>query len=338
MDYKLLCAQLRAFAEADGWYVPLMANAAALLYDNMADLNWAGFYLMRGGRLVLGPFQGKVACIHIPVGKGVCGTAVAEDRTQLVPDVHAFPGHIACDSASNSEIVVPIHAPGGGIFGVLDIDSPVPDRFTEEDREGLEAFVRELEAALRPEDAEEALRVRPMEEKYSQGALALVEAVFTEHDGPEEGRTVRRLAEEIRAKAYYVPELELVMTDAADDVVGYAMFSRFPLEGKYDRELLLLSPVAVRTDLQRRHISKKLIEYGFERARELGFKAVLVEGDPRNYRARGFETSADHGILAGPSIHLPHVSCLMVRELVPGALEHIRGQVDYSMYEALRER
>ena len=337
MDYNLLCAQLKGLAEAERWVVPLLSNASALIYDNLENLNWAGFYLLREGRLVLGPFQGKLACIHIPVGKGVCGTAAAKDETLVVPDVHAFPGHIACDSASNSEIVVPIHAPGGGIFGVLDIDSPVLNRFSEADREGLEAFVKEIEAALRPEDAEDALRVRPMEEKYSQGALALVEAVFTEHDGPEEGRTVRRLAEEIRAKAYYVPQLELVMTDGADDVVGYAMFSRFPLEGKYDRELLLLSPVAVKTSLQRRHISKKLIEYGFERARALGYRAVIVEGDPRNYRARGFETSADHGIVAGPSIRLPHVSCLMVRELVPGALEHIRGQVDYSMYEALRQ-
>ena len=337
MYYDLLCAQLKGLAEAERWYVPLLANASALIYDNLEDLNWAGFYLLREGRLVLGPFQGKLACIHIPVGKGVCGTAVARDETLLVPDVHAFPGHIACDSASNSEIVIPIHAPGGGIFGVLDIDSPVPDRFTEEDRTGLEAFVRELEAALRPEDAEEALTVRPMAEKYRRPALDLVQQVFTEHDGPGEGQTVRRLVEEIRAKAYYVPELELVMTDAADDVVGYAMFSRFHLEGRYDRELLLLSPVAVKTDMQRRHISKRLIEYGFERARELGFRAVIVEGDPRNYRARGFETSADHGIVAGPSIHLPHVSCLMVRELVPGALEHIRGQVDYSMYEALRQ-
>ena len=144
MDYNLLCAQLRAFAEADNWYVPLLSNAAALIYDSMADLNWAGFYLMRGGRLVLGPFQGKVACIRIPVGKGVCGTAVAEDRTQRVADVHAFPGHIACDSASNSEIVVPIHA-GGAVIGVLDIDSPRPDRFSEADQAGLEALVRTLE-------------------------------------------------------------------------------------------------------------------------------------------------------------------------------------------------
>ena len=147
MDYKLLCAQLRAFAEAERWYVPLLSNAAALLYDALADVNWAGFYLLRDGRLVLGPFQGKVACIHIPVGKGVCGTAVAQNVTQLVPDVHAFPGHIACDSASNSELVVPIHR-RGAVVAVLDIDSPVPNRFSEADRAGLEALVKVLEAHI----------------------------------------------------------------------------------------------------------------------------------------------------------------------------------------------
>lgn len=148
MDYEMLCAQLRGFAEAEGWYVALLSNAAALLYDSMDRLNWAGFYLMRGGKLVLGPFQGKVACIHIPLGKGVCGTAAARDETQRVPDVHAFPGHIACDSASNSEIVIPIHGKGG-VVGVLDIDSPDFDRFSAGDQAGLEAFVRVLEGALR---------------------------------------------------------------------------------------------------------------------------------------------------------------------------------------------
>ena len=147
MDYGLLAAQLRSFSEAERWYVPLLSNAAALLYDSMEDLNWAGFYLMRGGRLVLGPFQGKAACIHIPLGKGVCGTAAAGDSTQLVPDVHAFPGHIACDGASNSEIVVPIHR-DGRVVAVLDIDSPRPDRFSGADRAGLEAFVRVLEETL----------------------------------------------------------------------------------------------------------------------------------------------------------------------------------------------
>ena len=145
MDYRLLCAQLVELAKAEGWYVPLMANAAALLFDAMASVNWAGFYLMRGGRLVLGPFEGKAACIHIPLEKGVCGAAAREDRTQCVADVHAFPGHIACDSASRSEIVIPIHR-AGKVVAVLDIDSPVPERFDEADQAGLEAFAGEIEA------------------------------------------------------------------------------------------------------------------------------------------------------------------------------------------------
>ena len=146
-DYEQLCASLHALTDDVPHRIANLANASALLFDRLEDLNWAGFYLMEGGRLVLGPFQGKPACIEIPVGKGVCGTAVREDRTQLVPDVHLFPGHIACDSASNSEIVVPLHV-GGGIVGVLDIDSPWPGRFTEEDQVGLEAFARALEQML----------------------------------------------------------------------------------------------------------------------------------------------------------------------------------------------
>ena len=124
-----------------------MSNASALLWETLADINWAGFYKMVDGALVLYPFQGKPACIRIPVGRGVCGTAVAENATQLVPDVHQFPGHIACDGASNSEIVVPIHV-NGEIWGVLDIDSPCFDRFSQEDREGLEKFVKILEEIL----------------------------------------------------------------------------------------------------------------------------------------------------------------------------------------------
>ncbi len=121
-----------------------LANASALLWETLENINWAGFYRMEDGRLVLGPFQGKPACIEIPVGRGVCGTAVAKDATQLVYDVHQFPGHIACDSASNSEIVVPLHR-DGAVVGVLDIDSPLIGRFNEADREGLEAFARILE-------------------------------------------------------------------------------------------------------------------------------------------------------------------------------------------------
>ena len=147
MDYELLRAQLSGLAEADRHYVPLLSNAAALIYHAMPDLNWAGFYLMRGDRLTLGPFQGRVACVHIPVGRGVCGTAVRDDATQRVPDVHAFPGHIACDSASRSEIVIPLHQ-DGRVIGVLDIDSPLPDRFSEADQAGLEAFAHALEEWL----------------------------------------------------------------------------------------------------------------------------------------------------------------------------------------------
>ena len=147
MDYKLLCAQLKALIEDVENEISNLSNASALLWQELADINWAGFYKMEGGILVLYPFQGKPACTKIAVGKGVCGTAVAEDRTQLVPDVHQFPGHIACDCASNSEIVVPVHV-NGEIWGVLDIDSPSLNRFTEEDREGLEEFVKILEKIL----------------------------------------------------------------------------------------------------------------------------------------------------------------------------------------------
>ena len=146
-DYKLIAAQIRSLAEDEPHFLPVMSNASALLYENMEDLNWAGFYLMNNNSLMLGPFQGKVACIRIEVGKGVCGTAVSEDATQLVEDVHQFPGHIACDSASNSEIVVPVHS-DGRVVAVLDIDSPSLSRFTEEDRQGLELFVKTLEEVI----------------------------------------------------------------------------------------------------------------------------------------------------------------------------------------------
>ena len=146
-NYKLLCAQLEALTEGVPHEVANLANASALIWQNLKDINWAGFYKMEKGILVLGPFQGKPACIEIAVGRGVCGTAVAEDKTQLVYDVHEFPGHIACDSASNSEIVVPIHV-DGKVWGVLDIDSPKVGRFTEADREGMEALVKVLEKVL----------------------------------------------------------------------------------------------------------------------------------------------------------------------------------------------
>lgn len=147
MDYQLLCAELRALTEGIPYETANLANASALLWDSLDRINWAGFYKMENGALILGPFQGKPACIRIEVGKGVCGTAVAENATQRVADVHAFPGHIACDSASNSEIVVPIRV-DGKVWGVLDIDSPNFHRFSPEDQAGLEAFVRVLENIL----------------------------------------------------------------------------------------------------------------------------------------------------------------------------------------------
>ena len=146
-NYETAAAQLSALTEGIPYEVANLANASALLWQEMEAINWVGFYKMTEGALVLGPFQGKPACIRIPVGKGVCGTAVAEDQIQLVYDVHHFPGHIACDSASNSEIVLPIHV-GGTIWGVLDIDSPFVGRFTEHDREGLKKVVEVLETVL----------------------------------------------------------------------------------------------------------------------------------------------------------------------------------------------
>ncbi len=143
-DYQMMHAQLRALVKDVPYVSANLANASALIYDSMVDLNWAGFYMVEDGQLVLNAFQGKPACTMIALGKGVCGTAAASDETQLVEDVHRFPGHIACDSASNSEIVVPIHQKGA-VIGVLDIDSPLFARFTEEDRNGLEQFVRILE-------------------------------------------------------------------------------------------------------------------------------------------------------------------------------------------------
>ena len=147
VNYDLLCAQMESLAEGVPYEMANLANASALLWQTLEGINWAGFYKMIDGKLVLGPFQGKTACTQIPVGRGVCGTAVAENKTQLVADVHQFPGHIACDCASNSEIVVPIRV-GGEVWGVLDIDSPNFGRFSEEDKQGLERFVRVLENIL----------------------------------------------------------------------------------------------------------------------------------------------------------------------------------------------
>lgn len=171
-DYGLLAKQIISLAEVDAHWLPVLSNAAALLWDALDDINWAGFYLVdpatvtvvepdagsgvesgvapsthdpRTPELRLGPFQGKVACVRIPFGRGVCGTAAATRTSQLVEDVHQFPGHIACDSASNSEVVVPIFK-DGQLVGVLDIDSPSVARFTQEDLAGLEQVVKALES------------------------------------------------------------------------------------------------------------------------------------------------------------------------------------------------
>lgn len=146
-NYDALLEALRSRTEEVSYETPNLANAAALLWEFLPQINWAGFYKMVDGQLVLGPFQGKAARVLIPVGQGVCGTAVAEDKTQRVANVHNFCGHIACDSASNSEIVIPIHV-RGEIWGVLDMDSPVLDRFSEKDQAELEKFVHTLEQVL----------------------------------------------------------------------------------------------------------------------------------------------------------------------------------------------
>ena len=143
-DYQLLSRELRGLIEGVNHVVANLANASALINEYLSDINWVGFYLLEDNKLVLGPFQGKVACIEIAIGKGVCGTAASEDRTLLVANVHEFKGHIACDSASNSEIVIPLHK-GNKVYGVLDIDSLMLNRFTDEDKEGLELLARIIE-------------------------------------------------------------------------------------------------------------------------------------------------------------------------------------------------
>lgn len=176
--------------------------------------------------------------------------------------------------------------------------------------------------------------IRPITPAYRQAALELVERVFTAWRDDQEGRMVRRLVRDIRRGPTYVPELELIaLEDGA--LAGYAMFSRFSLAGQRNDRLLLLTPVAVETALQRRHISKDLLEFGFAQALALGFDAVLVEGDPANYRPRGFVTAAAQGIVPGQTVRLPSLDCLMVKALRPGALETLAGTVEYTAYPAL---
>lgn len=141
--YKIMLVRLEGLISSESDWLANLSNAAALLYANLENINWSGFYLMKQDELVLGPFQGKIACTRIKPGRGVCGTAVVEKKTQLVPDVHLFPGHIACDCASNSEVVIPI-IKDGILYGVLDIDSPIKDRFDETDAKYLQLFVDKL--------------------------------------------------------------------------------------------------------------------------------------------------------------------------------------------------
>ena len=148
MEYSVLVEQAKGLLESEPWFVAAFSNISSLIMGMLPDLNWAGFYLMRNGSLTVGPFQGKPACIHIAPGRGVCGTAVVRDETIVVPDVHQFQGHIACDGASESEIVIPIHA-NGQVVAVLDIDSPVKERFGPEEQEGLEALVSVIEEQVR---------------------------------------------------------------------------------------------------------------------------------------------------------------------------------------------
>lgn len=145
--YRLLKTQLIGLVDGVSHLTANLANTSALLNSALKDINWVGFYLLEEGTLILGPFQGNPACVEIKAGSGVCGTAVAEDKVQLVKNVHEFPGHIACDSASNSEIVLPIHQ-NGKVIGVLDIDSPILERFDEEDQKGLTEIVKIIEGML----------------------------------------------------------------------------------------------------------------------------------------------------------------------------------------------
>ena len=179
-------------------------------------------------------------------------------------------------------------------------------------------------------------RIRVVRDDEMGSLLDFVEKVFTDSEGEKEGKLVRKLVAEIYSKKYYLPEMNLIMVNENDEIIGHTMFSRFHIEGRYDNEMLILSPVSVKTELQRQHISKELIERGFEIAKELGFKAVIVEGNPMNYRNRGFVTSCDFGIVAGESVGLPAPECLMVKELENGALECISGVLEYTEYKSLK--
>ena len=178
--------------------------------------------------------------------------------------------------------------------------------------------------------------IRSINDNEKEASLDFVEKVFTDSEDAASGKLVRNLIKEIRSKKYYLPELDLIMVNENEEIIGLTLFSRFHIEGRYENELIILTPVAVKTELQRQHISKELIEYGLQKAKELGYKACIVEGNPLNYRPRGFVTSADYGVYADESVGLPAVECLMIQELVPGALENIHGYVNYKFYESLQ--
>ena len=179
-------------------------------------------------------------------------------------------------------------------------------------------------------------RIQSIKENQLDEALKFVKQVFTDSEGEESGELVKNLVKEIRSKKYYIPELELVMVNEEDEIIGFCMFSRFHIEERYENEFVLLSPVAVKTSLQRKHISKELIGYGLNKAKELGYSMCMVEGNPLNYRSRGFKTSADYSIYADESVGLPAKECLMIQELVPGALEGVHGYINYKIYKTLQ--
>ena len=182
-----------------------------------------------------------------------------------------------------------------------------------------------------------ARTIRPITPEYMTPALDLIFESFSDWIDENEGTLVRRLAQEIRSMDTYLPELEIICTDDDGTLLGHCMFSRFHLGGKFTDELLILTPVCVKPGFQRQHISRDMIEFGIARAREMGFAACIVEGNPDNYHSRGFVTAAEHGILPGKTVQLPDIRCLMAMELVPGAFEWINGEVEYDCYKTLSE-